>query len=113
MPEGFSSPVAAGDYLYRLHGPGRAPLHPDWRPARWSTPNGWPGVSTAASPVATADGRVYLASAGKSYVVKAGPEFEVLATNDLGDGGPASPAVADGRLYLKGRQCLFCIGKKY
>ena len=49
------------------------------------------GVSTSSSPIATPDGRVYLASAGKSYVVKAGPKLEILATNDLGDGSPASP----------------------
>ena len=71
-----------------------------------------PGVSTHASPVAAPDGRIYLASGGKSYVVKAGEKFEILATNDLGDDGPASPAAADGRLYLKGRKALYCVGEK-
>ena len=61
---------------------------------------------------ATRDGRIYCASAGKSYVVKAVPKFEVLATSDLGDGGDASPAVSDGRLFLKGKQYLWCVGKK-
>jgi len=70
------------------------------------------GVNTGASPVAAADGRLYLASAGKSYVLKAGPTLEVLATNDLGDAGPASPAVAGGRLVIRGKQYLYCIGKK-
>jgi len=42
--------------------------------------------------------------------VKAGPTFEILATNDLGDASPASPAAADGKLVLKGRKWLFCIG---
>jgi hypothetical protein len=37
-----------------------------------------PGVSTWASPFATADGRIYFASAGKSYVLKAGDKLDVL-----------------------------------
>jgi outer membrane protein assembly factor BamB len=42
-------------------------------------------------------------------VLKAGPTPEVLAVNDLGDPGPASPAVADGSIFLKGRRWLFCV----
>ena len=69
------------------------------------------GVNTSASPVATADGRLYFAGGGKSVVLTVGPKFEVLATNDLGDGSAASPAIADGRLYLKGGRNLYCIGR--
>jgi hypothetical protein len=36
----------------------------------------------------------------------------VLATNDLGDPSPASPAGAGGRIYLKGQRYLWCVGKK-
>ena len=50
------------------------------------------------------------APSGKSYVIKAGAQFEVLAKNELGDGSRASPAVADGKLFLKGRRFLWCIG---
>ena len=70
------------------------------------------GVSIHVSPIAAPDGRIYLASAGKSYVVRAGEKFEILATNDLGDDSPASPAVADGRMFLKGRKMLYCVGEK-
>jgi hypothetical protein len=69
------------------------------------------GVSTHASPIAAGD-RVYLASAGKTYVVKAGDKFEVLATNDLGDDSHASAAVADGKIFLKGRKALYCVAEK-
>jgi hypothetical protein len=71
-----------------------------------------PSVSTPSSPFTTPEGRIYLASAGRSYVVQAGPKPEVLASSDLGDGCPASPAVAGGRIYLKGRRYLWCIGAK-
>ena len=69
------------------------------------------GLDQAISPIATADGRIYCASAGRSYVLKAGPTLEVLAHNDLGDPSRASAAIARGRLYLKGGRYLFCIGK--
>jgi outer membrane protein assembly factor BamB len=111
VPEGFSSPAIVGEYLYRLCNPGVLKC--------WKLASGeevftrrLEGVSTASSPITTPEGRIYLASAGRSYVLKAGAKPELLATNDLGDGSPASPAVADGHIYLKGRRYLYCIGKK-
>ena len=67
-------------------------------------------VVNAASPVATADGRIYLATAGKSYVVRAGPTFEILGTSTLGDANPSSPAIANERLFFRGQRNLYCIG---
>jgi outer membrane protein assembly factor BamB len=111
VPEGFSSPIVVGEHLYRLCSPGVLRC--------WKLANGdevytkrLQNVSTAASPIATTDGRIYLASAGKSYVVKAGADGAVLATNDLGDSSQSSPAVAEGRIYFKGRRYLWCVGKK-
>ena len=109
--EGYSSPVVAGDFLYRLQNPEQLKcIRLSTGEEVYSERLG--GVTTAASPIATADGLIYVASAGKSYVVKAGPKFDVLAVNDLGDGCPASPAVADGRIFLKGRKWLYCVGSK-
>jgi hypothetical protein len=42
-------------------------------------------------------------------VLKAGPQFEILATNRLDDGFDASPALVDGDLYLRGRKHLYRI----
>ena len=71
------------------------------------------GISKLASPFATADGRVYFATAGKSYVIQAGPRLEVLATNDLrGEMNGSSPAVSGGRIFIRGSKFLYCIGKK-
>ncbi len=70
-------------------------------------------VSPSTSPIATADGRIYFASSGRSYVIKAGPNFEVLASNDLGEGDSfVTPAVSGGRLFIKGKTYLWCIGSK-
>lgn len=47
---------------------------------------------------------------GKLVVVAAGPEFEVLARNPIGEGSHATPAVADGVLYLRTFSHLASIG---
>jgi outer membrane protein assembly factor BamB len=70
------------------------------------------GGEFRSSPVATADGRIYYASAGASWVIKAGPKFELLGKSDLGEPSSASAAVSDGRLFLKGSRTLYCVGKK-
>lgn len=61
-----------------------------------------------ASPVA-GDGKIYFASVeGQVAVVKADPEWEVLAVNDLEDEIYATPAIVDGRLYVRTRGRLYC-----
>jgi outer membrane protein assembly factor BamB len=72
-----------------------------------------PKISPSASPIACTDGRIYFASAGKSYVIQAGPTFELLATNDLNDGPDyTTPAVSEGRIFIKGKSYLWCLGTK-
>lgn len=111
IPEGYSSPILAGDHLYRAHNPGVLKcfrldgelIYSERLPG---------GVESAASPIRTPEGNLYFAGGGKSVVVPAGPTFRSTAVNDLGDPSRASPAVAAGRLYLKGSRFLWCIGKK-
>ena len=110
MAEGLSSPVIVVGHLFRLHSPGVLACR-NLKDGSVVYSERLTDVSTAASPIATADGMLYLASAGKSYLVKASPKFEVAATNDLGDASNASAAVSAGRIVLKGRQYLYCIGK--
>ena len=70
------------------------------------------GGSFSASPVA-ADGKLYFASEdGDMYVVAAGPKFEVLSTNPIGEIMMASPAISEGTLYVRGLKHLFAIGVK-
>jgi outer membrane protein assembly factor BamB len=60
------------------------------------------------SPVAAA-GRVYfLSQQGKATVVKAGANWEVVTTNDLEEDCFATPAIVDGRMYLRTRTTLYC-----
>jgi outer membrane protein assembly factor BamB len=111
IPEGFSSPIIAGDYLFRVHRPGILKcfsLAGGKMLYSERLPN---GTNVAASPILTADNQLYFASAGRSVVLRPGAKYEILATNDLKDDGPASPAIAHGRLFLKGSRFLYCIGK--
>ncbi|NLS97229.1 MAG: PQQ-binding-like beta-propeller repeat protein [Planctomycetaceae bacterium] len=58
----------------------------------------------------TAKGLVFfLADDGTMTLVRPGRELEVVGTNAIGEECRASPAIADGRLYLRGDKHLFCI----
>ena len=109
--DGMGSPIVSGDYLYRLRVPG---LISSWKMSTGAAASEAraPGVSTTASPFATADGKVYFVSAGRSVVIEAGPKIEILATNELGEDNGSSAAVSGGRIYLKGQNNLIAIGKK-
>jgi hypothetical protein len=64
----------------------------------------------SSSPV-LAGGHVYaLNEAGTCFVFKAGRQFELVARNDLGDGGFATPAICGGRIYLRSLHRLYCLG---
>jgi outer membrane protein assembly factor BamB len=65
-----------------------------------------------ASPIAGA-GRVYIpAHGGVVRVVKAGPAFELLTENDIGEKIVASPAASNGLIFIRGEKHLFCIGER-
>jgi outer membrane protein assembly factor BamB len=69
------------------------------------------GGDFSASPV-FAEGRVYFQNeAGVTYVVKANTTYELLATNGLEERTLASPAVADGALFLRSESHLWRIGE--
>lgn len=65
----------------------------------------------SASPVA-ADGKIYLAGEdGLVFVLQAGTQLKLLATNSVGEPLMATPALSDGTLYLRGSRHLFAVGK--
>jgi outer membrane protein assembly factor BamB len=62
------------------------------------------------SPVA-GDGKVYLLSErGELAVVSAAGDWRVLASSDFEEAAYATPAVADGRIYLRTAGHLYCFG---
>jgi outer membrane protein assembly factor BamB len=66
----------------------------------------------SASPVA-ADGKVYLVNeAGRATVFRAGDRPEVLSENEVGAAILATPALADGAIFLRSDQHLYCISER-
>jgi outer membrane protein assembly factor BamB len=66
----------------------------------------------SASPV-LADGKIYITSEeGLTTVLKAGPEFEILAENAFNDYTLSSPAISDGQIFIRTAGHLWCIGKR-
>lgn len=69
------------------------------------------GGTHVASPV-TANGLIYFCSEeGDTTIIKASDTFRILSKNTLAEGMRASPAVANGRLYLRTFGHLYCIGQ--
>jgi outer membrane protein assembly factor BamB len=66
----------------------------------------------SASPVMAGDQILTIAEDGDMIVFNAEKEFDVVSKVKLGEAVFASPAVADGRLYIRGATHLFCFGKK-
>jgi outer membrane protein assembly factor BamB len=67
------------------------------------------GSGFSASPVAS-DGRIYLPSEdGEIFVIRAGPKFELLGRNDMGEPLMATPAISDGSLIVRTQHHLWAI----
>jgi outer membrane protein assembly factor BamB len=70
------------------------------------------GGNFSASPVA-AEGRIYfVGDNGETTVIKAGPDFEILGKNPLGEMVQASPAISQGQIFIRTERHLFAIGKR-
>jgi outer membrane protein assembly factor BamB len=70
------------------------------------------GGAYFASPVA-GDGKTYLASnEGKVTVIAPGDSLEILAQNDLGEPILATPAIADGKIYIRTDGALYAFGAR-
>ncbi len=89
----YALEVATGNVVY---GPAR--LRPD---------------SYSASPVLVED-RIYVTSEneGLTSVYRAGPKFELLAENPLGDYCLSSPAVSEGQIFIRTTKHLWAIGQR-
>jgi outer membrane protein assembly factor BamB len=109
----LSSPVVVGDQLLVVKKGGLsssfdiASGEPHWQLARIRNIGDY-----FASPVA-GDGKIYVVGENGFVVVLAqGPELNILAKNDLGESCLASPAIADGRIYIRTREKLYCLSNE-
>jgi len=107
------TPIIYGDYLYTCSNNGVLTCYQAKTGERiYQQRIGDKGGAFTASPVA-ADGKLYLASEdGEVFVIKAGPKYELLATNPMGEVVMATPAISDGMIIVRGLQHVFGIAER-
>ena len=107
------SPILYGDYLYTLNDMSSIITCLNARTGEtvWQERLGRPtreGIS--ASPIIV-DGKLFVTNDnGQTFVLKSGPEFELLHINDIGTRTLASPALVDGIWYIRTTSELIAIG---
>jgi outer membrane protein assembly factor BamB len=106
------SPISYGDYVYLMTGNGSLTcLDAKTGKVLYEGARVPKSVTFMASPVAF-EGKILLASEdGDTFLIRAGPVHEVLATNSVGEPVYASPAIADGKIFIRGEKTLYAIGK--
>jgi len=106
-----ASPLVLGDLLYYtkerqgiLSCADAATGEPKYGPERL------PGIDTIYASLAGAAGKVYVVGReGTTLVLRHGPGFKVLASNELDEGVDASPVLVGKELYLRGSKSLYRI----
>lgn len=115
LPQGGpynTSPMAYHGYYYTLHDRGFLTCHDARTGEEVYGKTRFPeGASFTSSPWAY-NGRIFcLSEDGDTYVVDAGREFKVLATNRLEEMCMASPAVVGGKLLLRTASKVYCLSQ--
>jgi outer membrane protein assembly factor BamB len=104
------SPIAIGDYLYLLTDGGIMTCIDALTGERKYEGGRVPVPATFfASPVAFDDKILLTSEDGDSFVIEAGPVHKVLKTNSVGESVYASPAIANGTIFIRGEKHLFAI----
>ncbi len=109
----MQTPLLLGDRLYFCDGAGRTSCYiakTGERVYRARVGEGTSGFT--ASPVAIGETLYFTSENGQVHVVKAGPEFELIATNEMGEICMATPAASEGTLYFRTRGHVVAVGQK-
>ena len=103
-----ATPVICDGKLFTIRDDGMASCldlktgEPHWQERLFS-------ANVKVSPVA-GDGKIYFMSGqGNCHVVKAAPKLEILATNELNEVTLCTPAISNGRLFLRTERNLYCV----
>jgi outer membrane protein assembly factor BamB len=65
---------------------------------------------TWSSMILTADGLVYMLNqSGDTFVLRAAPRFELLATNSLGETTNSSVVISEGDIFIRTHEHLWCV----
>lgn len=109
------SPLVVGDLMYLLGDGGilKAVKFDTGELLYDERVNGSSGSSKFFSSPVAADGKIYCGSQqGDLIVIKQGAKFEQISASKLDSPINASPAISDGRLYVRTEKMLWCIGAK-
>ena len=107
------SPILYGDYLYLMTDGGIITcLEAKTGEVKYEGGRVPVPATFTSSPVAFEDKVLLTSEDGDTFVIKAGPVFEVIRTNSLGEPVYASIAIGAGKLFIRGAKHLYCIGKK-
>jgi outer membrane protein assembly factor BamB len=106
------TPVVYGDLLYTCSNQGVLTAYNAITGERvYQERLGGKGGAFTASPVAS-DGKIYLSSEdGDVFVVKAGPKYELLSTNPVGEVMMATPAISDGLVIVRGHSNVYAFAE--
>lgn len=101
------SPIIAGEYLFIIADSGIAHcFNAANGELKWKQRFGEQHAS-----LLQAEDRVYfLNDRGVMNVIKVGPTIELLARNEIGEKCFATPAISQGRIFIRGETHLFCVG---
>jgi outer membrane protein assembly factor BamB len=103
------TPVVYGDLFYTTNNMGILTVYKATTGERVYQQRIGKGGAYSASVIAS-DGKLYFTSEdGDIFVVKAGPQFELLSQNSMGEVLMATPAISDGVLYVRGIKHLYAI----
>jgi outer membrane protein assembly factor BamB len=105
------SEILYGDYVYLISDKGILTCL-DAKTGEVKYEGGRPPVAATymASPVAFEDKILITSEDGDTSVIKAGPKFEVIRTNSIGEQVFSSIAISDGRIFIRGDKNLYSIG---
>ncbi len=105
---GMASPISSGQYVYTINN--NIIRCFDVSDGKKMYENRLPGLKmVAASPVMVGDRLLILGEKGAACLIADGPTFDVVAEGKLEDTFWATPAVADGEIYFRGVEYLYCV----
>jgi len=117
------SPVSNGELIFLLATEGFLTCYKvedgtklwehDLRENFYASPSLVPAPASGDASRGSGGDKLYLLTEeGVMLIIQAGPEYKELTRCELGEECHASPAFADGRIYIRGLENLYCIGKK-
>jgi len=107
----MQTPLIYGDYLYSCHVDGVLTcFEARTGKEKYKERLGTGGEGFTASPVASEGNLYFTSEQGSVFVVKPGPDFTVLATNQMAEVCMATPAISDGKIFFRTQGHVVAIG---